>query len=198
MAMTEVYNIKNEKVGDIELNDSLFGVQVNPHLLHDVVRMQRANRRSGNSCTKTRTEVSGSGTKPWRQKGTGRARSGSKRSPLWRGGGVVFGPKPRDYSYKLSKKVRRLGVRMALSSRFEDKLLTVLDNFKLDDLEGLKLGEWNELYAIIIFYRNSLICWGIFPKAGIKIKKIMKFQCLSALKNYHSAYVFCAVIASKI
>lgn len=132
MAVKEVYNIKNEKVGDIELNDALFGVQVNSHLLHDIVRMQRANRRSGNACTKTRGEVSGTSAKPWRQKGTGRARAGSRKSPLWRGGGTVFGPKPRDYTIRLPKKVRRLGLRMALSSRLNDDLLLVLDDFKLE------------------------------------------------------------------
>jgi len=136
MAVTEVYNIKKEKVGDIELNDALFGVDVNPHLLHDIVKMQLANRRAGNACTKTRTEVRGSGAKPWRQKGTGRARSGSKRSPLWRGGGTTFGPKPKDYGYKLPKKVRQLGLRMALSSRFSEKNLLVLDAFSLEDIKS--------------------------------------------------------------
>ena len=135
MAVTEVYNIKNEKIGDIELNDALFGIDVNPHILHDIVQMQRANRRSGTACTKTRTEVRGTSAKPWRQKGTGRARAGSRRSPLWRGGGIVFGPKPRDYSYKLPKKVRKLGLRMALSSRFSEKNLLVLDDFKLGEIK---------------------------------------------------------------
>lgn len=138
MAVAEIFNTSNEKVGDIELNDALFGVDVNPHIIHDVVRMQRTNRRSGCACTKTRAEVSGSGAKPWRQKGTGRARSGSKRSPLWRGGGTVFGPKPRSYSFKLPKKVRKLGLRMALSSRFNEKNLVVLDDFKLDEIKTKK------------------------------------------------------------
>lgn len=135
MAVTEIYNTKNEKVGDVELNDSIFAVDVNPHIIHEIVRMQRASRRAGTACTKTRTEVSGGGKKPWRQKGTGRARAGTNRSPLWRGGGVVFGPKPRDYSFSLPKKVRKLGLRMALSSRFNDKLMMVLDDFKLDEIK---------------------------------------------------------------
>ena len=94
MAVTEIYNINKEKVGELELNDELFKVDVNPHLLHDIVRMQRANRRAGTACTKTRSDVSGSGKKPWKQKGTGKARSGSRKSPVWRGGGTVFGPSP--------------------------------------------------------------------------------------------------------
>lgn len=135
MAVTEIYNTNNEKVGDIELSDSLFGVDINPHIIHEIVRMQRANRRVGSACTKTRAEVRGTGAKPWRQKGTGRARSGNRRSPLWRGGGTVFGPKPRSYSFKLPKKVRKLGLRMALSSRFNEKNLVVLDDFKLEEIK---------------------------------------------------------------
>ena len=135
MALIDVYNTKNEKVGNVDLNDSLFGVKVNPHLIHDIVRMQLANRRSGNACTKTRVEVKGSSAKPWRQKGTGRARSGSRRSPLWRGGGVVFGPKPRDYSFSMPKKVRRMGLRMALSTRFAEEKMTVLNEFQLEEIK---------------------------------------------------------------
>ncbi|MCK5228985.1 MAG: 50S ribosomal protein L4 [Desulfobulbaceae bacterium] len=135
MAVTELYNIKKEKIGEIELNDSLFGETINSHILHDIVRMQLANRRAGTASTKTRSEVRGSNAKPWRQKGTGRARAGHRRSPLWRGGGTVFGPKPRSYAYKLPKKVRKLGLRMALSSRFEEGLLTVLDDFKIDEIK---------------------------------------------------------------
>jgi large subunit ribosomal protein L4 len=136
MTVAQVTNIKNEKVGEVELNDDVFNVTVNPHLIHDIVRMQRACRRAGNASTKTRVEVSGSSTaKPWKQKGTGRARAGSKRSPLWRGGGITFGPKPRDYGYKLPKKVRKLGLRMALSSRLSDNHLLVLDEFKLEEIK---------------------------------------------------------------
>jgi large subunit ribosomal protein L4 len=135
MAVTEVYNTDNKKVGEVELNDALFGLEVKKYILHDVVKMQLANRRAGTACTKTRTEVSGGGKKPYRQKGTGRARAGTNRSPLWRGGGVIFGPKPRDYSYKLPKKVRKLGVRMALSSRFSENNMLVLDGFDLSDIK---------------------------------------------------------------
>lgn len=141
MAVTEVYNTDNKKVGEVELNEALFGLEVKKHILHDVVKMQLANRRAGTASTKTRTEVRGGGRKPYRQKGTGRARAGTNRSPLWRGGGVVFGPKPRDYSYKLPKKVRKLGVRMALSSRYSEKNMLVLDNFDLDDIKTKKFVE---------------------------------------------------------
>lgn len=135
MAVTEVYNTDNKKVGEVELNDDLFGLEVKKHILHDVVKMQLANRRAGTASTKTRTEVRGGGAKPYRQKGTGRARAGTNRSPLWRGGGVIFGPKPRDYSYKLPKKVRKLGVRMALSTRFSENNMLVLDGFDLADIK---------------------------------------------------------------
>jgi large subunit ribosomal protein L4 len=141
MAVTEVYNTDNKKVGEVELSDALFGLEVKKHILHDVVRMQLANRRAGTACTKTRTEVSGGGKKPYRQKGTGRARAGTNRSPLWRGGGVIFGPKPRDYSYKLPKKVRKLGVRMALSSRFSENNMLVLDGFDLSDIKTKQFVE---------------------------------------------------------
>jgi large subunit ribosomal protein L4 len=141
MAVTEVYNTDNKKVGEVELNDALFGLEVKKHILHDVVKMQLANRRAGTASTKTRTEVRGGGAKPYRQKGTGRARAGTRRSPLWRGGGVIFGPKPRDYSYKLPKKVRKLGVRMALSSRFSEKNMLVLDGFDLADIKTKQFVE---------------------------------------------------------
>lgn len=148
MAVMQVYNINKEKVGDVELNDALFGVEVNAHLLHDIVQMQRANRRAGNACTKTRSDVSGSGKKPWKQKGTGRARSGNRRSPLWRGGGTVFGPTPRSYGYKMPRKVRQLGLRMALSSRLSDNLMLVLDNFTMDEIKTKKFLSVMDAFAI--------------------------------------------------
>lgn len=135
MSTVNIVNIKNESVGAIELNDDIFNREVKEHILHDVVRMQRAARRSGNACTKTRVEVSGGGRKPWRQKGTGRARSGSNTSPLWRGGGVAFGPKPRDYSMKINRKVRQQAVSMAMSARFQEGNLVVLDDFTLERIK---------------------------------------------------------------
>ena len=138
MAVTGLYNTKKEKVGEIELNDDLFAVEVKPYILHDVVKMQLANRRAGTACTKTRVEVRGSSAKPFRQKGTGRARAGNRRSPLWRGGGIAFGPKPRSYACKLPKKVRRLGLRMAISARFSEENLVVLDDFQLEEIKTKK------------------------------------------------------------
>ncbi|MFU8818454.1 MAG: 50S ribosomal protein L4 [Desulfurivibrio sp.] len=153
MAVTEIYNINKEKVGELELNDELFKVDVNPHLLHDIVRMQRANRRAGTACTKTRSDVSGSGKKPWKQKGTGKARSGSRKSPVWRGGGTVFGPQPRSYSFRMPRKARKLGLRMALSSRFGDQMLVVMDDFRLDEIKTKKFIEVMDNFEI----KNALI-----------------------------------------
>jgi large subunit ribosomal protein L4 len=135
MSTIDIFNTKNEKVGEAELSDSIFNLEVKEYLLHDVVRMQLAGRRSGTACTKTRVEVSGGGAKPWRQKGTGRARAGSRRSPLWRGGGVIFGPKPRDYSFKLNRKVKKQALAMAMSARFQEGNLVVLDDFTMDAIK---------------------------------------------------------------
>lgn len=149
MPKVALYNTNGDQVGDIELNDSVFGVAVNQAVLHDAVVAYQANQRQGTHDTKTRAEVSGGGRKPWRQKGTGRARHGSSRSPIWRGGGIVFGPHPRDYSIKLPKKVRRLAMRSALSSKVESGNILVLDSLSLDQpktkdmvriLENLKVA----------------------------------------------------------
>ncbi|MGB3209653.1 MAG: 50S ribosomal protein L4 [Desulforhopalus sp.] len=135
MSTVNIVNTKNESVGEIELNDEVFNREVKEYILHEVVRMQRAARRAGNACTKTRVEVRGGGRKPWRQKGTGRARAGTNRSPLWRGGGVAFGPKPRDYNFKVNRKVRQQAVAMALSARFQEGNLVVLDDFTMDQIK---------------------------------------------------------------
>ncbi|TKB23444.1 50S ribosomal protein L4 [Desulfopila sp. IMCC35006] len=135
MSTVNIVNTKNESVGQIELNDAVFNREVKEYILHEVVRMQRAGRRAGNACTKTRVEVSGGGRKPWKQKGTGRARAGTNRSPLWRGGGVAFGPKPRDYNFKVNRKVRQQAVAMALSARFQEGNLVVLDDFSMEQIK---------------------------------------------------------------
>ncbi len=135
MSTVEVKNVKNEKVGEIELNDQIFNREVKEFVLHEVVRQQRAAKRSGNASTKSRKEVRGSSAKPWRQKGTGRARAGSRKSPIWRGGGVAFGPKPRDYRFKLNRKVKQQAVAMALSARFQEGNLVVLDDFTLEAIK---------------------------------------------------------------
>ena len=135
MSTVNIVNTKNESVGEIELSDDVFNREVKEYILHEVVRMQRAARRSGTAATKTRVEVRGGGRKPWRQKGTGRARAGTRNSPLWRGGGVAFGPKPRDYSFKLNRKVKKQAVAMALSARLQEGNLIVIDDFSLDAIK---------------------------------------------------------------
>ena len=132
MPTVDIYNIQKEKVGELDLKDEIFGVAVRGDVLHEVVTWQRACRRSGCACTKTRGEVKGGGRKPWRQKGTGRARAGSNRSPVWKGGGTTFGPRPRSYAYTLPKKVRRLALKMALSSKLENGQLVVLEGYPLE------------------------------------------------------------------
>jgi large subunit ribosomal protein L4 len=131
MAMTDLIDIKGEKVGEVEIKDEVFNCEVKPYLIHDVVKMQLANRRSGTASTKTRKEVSGGGKKPFRQKGTGRARQGGSRSPLMVGGGTVFGPHPRDYRYLVPKKVRRSALRSALTVRYTASDMKVLDKLEL-------------------------------------------------------------------
>ncbi len=164
MAVTEVFNTDNKKVGEVELNDALFGLEVKQHILHDVVKMQLANRRAGTASTKTRAEVRGGGAKPWRQKGTGRARAGTRNSPIWRGGGTTFGPKPKDYSYKLPKKVRKLGLRMALSTRFSESNMVVLDTFDLEDIKTKKFLEVMKKLEI----ENGLI---VIPEMNENLEK---------------------------
>ena len=131
MAKVSVFNIEGKQVGEIELNDAVFGVEVNEHLLHMAVVSQLANKRQGTQSAKTRAEVSGGGRKPWRQKGTGHARQGSTRAPQWTGGGIVFAPKPRDYSYSLNKKTKKLAMCSALSGKLAaSELFVLVDNQK--------------------------------------------------------------------
>ena len=141
MANVSVYNIEGKEVGSIELNDAVFGVEVNEHLVHMAVVNQLANNRQGTQSAKTRSEVSGGGRKPWRQKGTGHARQGSTRSPQWTGGGVVFATKPRDYSFKMNKKEKRIALLSALSSKVADNKIVVLDAFNLDEVKTKKFAE---------------------------------------------------------
>jgi large subunit ribosomal protein L4 len=141
MAVVKVVNQTNAEVGTIDLADEVFGVEVKPEVLNLVVRAQRAAKRAGTHAVKNRSEVSGGGRKPWRQKGTGRARAGTIRSPLWRGGGTVFGPTPRDYGFKVNKKVRALAMKMALSSRATDEKLTVVDKLELPEIKTKQVSE---------------------------------------------------------
>ena len=131
MASVAVYNIEGKEVDKLELNDSVFGVEINEHLVHMAVVGQLANNRQGTQSAKTRSEVSGGGRKPWRQKGTGHARQGSTRSPQWTGGGVVFAPKPRDYSVKMNKKEKQLAMKSVLTSKVQDEKLVVVDELKI-------------------------------------------------------------------
>ena len=135
MANVSVYNIEGKEVGTIELNDAVFGVEVNEHLLHMAVVNQLANNRQGTQKAKTRSEVSGGGRKPWRQKGTGHARQGSTRAPQWTGGGVVFAPTPREYTFKMNKKEKRAALKSALTSRVEEKKFIVVDELVFDEIK---------------------------------------------------------------
>ena len=135
MAKVSVYNMEGKEVGTIELNDAVCGVEVNEHLVHLAVVQQLANNRQGTQKAKTRAEVSGGGRKPWRQKGTGHARQGSTRSPQWTGGGVVFAPTPRDYSFKMNKKEKQLALKSALTSKVNDSKLIVVDELKMEAIK---------------------------------------------------------------
>ena len=196
MAVKEVINIKKEKVGEVDLKDDLFAVDVDEHLLHSVVRMQLAGRRSGNACTKTRIEVRGSSAKPYRQKGTGRARAGSRRSPLWRGGGVTFGPKPRSYDIKLSKKVKKLGLKMALSARVAEENCVVLDDFKMDAIKTknfVSIMDTLELAnaLIVVPERDDTLekssrnvqGYKVISSVGLNVYDILKHKKLVLLQN---------------
>ena len=141
MATVAVYNIEGKEVDKLELNDNVFGVEINEHLVHLAVVSQLANGRQGTQSAKTRSEVSGGGRKPWRQKGTGHARQGSTRAPQWTGGGVVFAPVPRDYSFKMNKKEKRAALKSALTSRVQDSKLIVVDEFKLDEIKTSKFAQ---------------------------------------------------------
>ncbi|MBR6705003.1 MAG: 50S ribosomal protein L4 [Lachnospiraceae bacterium] len=141
MAKVSLYNMKAETVGEIELKDEIFGVEVNEHLVHMSVVQQLANNRQGTQQAKTRGQVSGGGKKPWRQKGTGHARQGSTRAPQWKGGGVVFAPVPRDYSFKLNKKEKRAALKSALTSRVEEGKIFVVDDLSMDEIKTRKFQE---------------------------------------------------------
>lgn len=141
MATVAVYNIEGKEVDKLELNDNVFGVEINEHLVHLAVVSQLANGRQGTQSAKTRSEVSGGGRKPWRQKGTGHARQGSTRSPQWTGGGVVFAPKPRDYSMKMNKREKQIAIKSALTSKVQDSKLIVVDEFKLDEIKTSKFAQ---------------------------------------------------------
>jgi large subunit ribosomal protein L4 len=196
MAVCDVVNTSAEKVGEVELNDALFNVKVKNVVLHEVVCMQRANRRAGNACTKTRGEVRGGGAKPWRQKGTGRARAGSRSSPVWRGGGITFGPRPRDYSYNMPKKVRRLALRMALSARNGEGNLVIVDNLSFpaiktkDFVAVMQNFQFKDCLVVIggedpvvTKSARNAVGFKVLPVAGLNVFDILKHSKLMLVQE---------------
>lgn len=195
MANVSVYNMEGKEVGTMELNDAVFGVEINDHLVHLAVVRQLANNRQGTQKAKTRSEVSGGGRKPWRQKGTGHARQGSTRAPQWTGGGVVFAPTPRDYSFKMNKKEKRLALKSALTSRVQENKFIVLDELKLDAiktkdmkkvLDNLKvnkalvvLGEGSE--NVVLSARN-IPNVETAPVSSINVYDILKYNTVITTK----------------
>ncbi|XOF32265.1 MAG: 50S ribosomal protein L4 [Candidatus Electrothrix sp. YB6] len=196
MSVCDVVNTSAEKVAEIEINEKLFGIEVDTGVLHEVVCMQRANRRRGTASTKTRGQVRGGGAKPWRQKGTGRARAGTKNSPVWRGGGTVFGPQPRDYSYSLPKKVRRLALRMALSARMSEGNLVIVDQFDLEapktkgfvgvmqcfDFDRCLVVVDSENANVQLSARNA-VGYKTLPVAGLNVYDILKYPKLMLVQS---------------
>jgi len=198
MAQIDLYNLSREKVGEVELKDEVFNGPVKPHLFYEVVKWQLAKRRRGTASTKTRAEVSGGGRKPWRQKGLGRARAGSIRSPLWRGGGVVFGPKPRDYSYPLPKKVRKAALRSALSLRYKEGKLILLDGLELPQIKTKlfveameKLGLKGEKVLIVTDGKDEIleksarnVPWAkVLRCEGLNVYDVLNYHHLLILKS---------------
>lgn len=141
MPVAAVYDVENNKISEIELSESVFGAKVNEDAIYEVVRMQMAGRRSGTASTKGRSDVRGGGKKPWRQKGTGRARAGHSRSPIWRGGGIIFGPQPRSYAYKVPRKVRKLALISALSMKLQEARMLILKDFPMEEIKTKRFQE---------------------------------------------------------
>ncbi|QQK07049.1 50S ribosomal protein L4 [Miniphocaeibacter halophilus] len=189
MPNVTVYNQLGESVGEIELNDAIFGVEVNEHVIYEVVKNQLANKRQGTQSAKTRAEVRGGGRKPWRQKGTGRARQGSTRSPQWTGGGVIFAPKPRDYSYKTPKKIKRLAMKSILSSKVNDEEMIVLDKLSFDNistkvakkvLEDVKAAK----KALIVVENKDDVVYKSFRNlAGVEIAEAKNINVYDVIKH---------------
>ncbi len=170
MPKVALFNQSGSKVGDIELNDTVFGIEPNKHVLFEAVLMQRASLRQGNHKVKNRSEVRGGGRKPWRQKGTGRARQGSIRSPQWRGGGTVFGPVPRSYSYKLPKKVRRLAIKSALSSKVVEENILVLEALSFDAPKTKEFA--NVLKGLSVNSKTLVVTDGLDENVALSARNI--------------------------
>ena len=196
MAVVDVHNIKGEKVSEVDLPDSIFGVDVNPTLLHEVVTMQLACRRSGTASVKHRSDVAGSQRKLVRQKGTGRARRGNIKAPLLRGGGVAFGPDPKNYGYKVPKKKKRMALKMALSSKLSDNRLLVVDKIELDEIKtkavlkiagALKIEKAlilvNEADRNLVLSARNLPGIKVMKTEGLNVYDILKYQNLVIVEN---------------
>jgi large subunit ribosomal protein L4 len=170
MPKLEVLNMQGTPVGDINLSEKIFGIVPNTHVMHLAVKAQRANLRQGTSSTKTRSQVRGGGRKPWRQKGTGRARAGTIRSPIWRGGGIVFGPHPRDYTQKLPRKVKRLALCSALSSKVEARKIIVIDDITLPQIKTKEMAEF--LQNLNVAAKTLIILEGANPNVLLSARNI--------------------------
>ena len=195
MANVSVYNIEGKEVGSIELNDAVFGVEVNEHLVHMAVVQQLANNRQGTQKAKTRSEVSGGGRKPWRQKGTGHARQGSTRAPQWTGGGVVFAPVPRDYSFKINKKEKRAALKSALTSRVEAQKFVVLDELKLEAIKTKDfvkvLNNLNVSKALVVMGDKDVV----IEKSAANVPDVKTTQ--ATLLNVYDILKYDTVITTK-
>ena len=191
MATLEIYNANKEKIRELTVSDDVFGLEPREGLLYEVVRWQQARKRAGTARTKTRAEVAGGGRKPWRQKGTGRARVGSSRNPVWRHGGTAFGPKPRDYGYTLPKKVRRLGLRMALSSKLQADRLLVLDDYDVNEIKTKNmqslLNRFGIMSALLVTHRDNQTVRlsarnipriSVVPEGGLNVYDLLKYDFL--------------------
>lgn len=194
MPVMDVYDTQKKKVSEIYLKDEIFDVEVKPHLISDVIVMQQKNKRRGTACTKNRARVRGGGAKPWRQKGTGRARVGSRRSPLWVGGGTVFGPTPRDYSYSLPKKVKREALKSVLTLKLKEGKIIVLDNFHLDEIRTKAfvfiMNNFDIQNVLIIDEGNSTLersarnvqYTKVLPPEGLNVYDILRHENLILVK----------------
>lgn len=196
MSKVNLFNVNAEKVGEIELSDAVFGVEINPEVMHQVVKMQLANKRQGTQSALTRSEVRGGGIKPWRQKGTGRARQGSIRAPQWTHGGVVFAPKPRDYSFSVPKKVKRLALKSALSSKVVNDEIIVLDALNMEAPKTKTivemLGKFDSKKTLIVvkesdenIYKSvrNIVGAQVVPVNNINVYDILKYEKLIITKD---------------
>lgn len=190
MPVIGVYDIGNKKVSEIELSDAVFGVEINETAIYEVVKMQMASKRRGTASTKVRREVRGGGKKPWRQKGTGRARAGTNRSPLWRGGGIVFGPHPRDYSYSVPKKVKKLALASALSMKVKEERVVILEDFPMDEIKTKKFKEVVDRFGwgkalVVVDKANPVLEKSSRNLRGIKMMRAEGINVYDLLNHEH-------------